>query len=221
MIKDKNKLQIIYKIVAVILMIQTWIAPIFFFMVMFAIGEEYMGATDIPFEYIGQEPFNFQESKNVEISSSIYGGTGYNFWAYIADDEDEYRMNYGECGMSNDIYEQVDFDDYIMVMSVNRPLTAIRIMKIYPVWEDSVPYSYPQFVFGRKEEKNMIYYYKVYRIETKYQRQGQEIVSRLKLYAESYWERKSGKYPKPMPTIEPWGPFKKWRWAFDMFNTIS
>ena len=72
----------------------------------------------------------------------------------------------------------MDFDNYIMVMSVNRPIIAIRIMKNYPVWQDSKPYSYPQFVFGREEERDMVYYYKVYRIDTTYWRRGEEITSR-------------------------------------------
>lgn len=213
-----NLLQTYHKTIAVLLLLITWYMPIFMSLIIVLLGNDYMATMDIAFEYLGKEPFNRQESKNVEISSAIYGSIGNNFWAYIADNEEEYCSYYAKNGMSKDIYEQVDFDNYIMVMSVNRPVTAIRIMKNYPVWKDSVPYSYPQFVFGREMEREMIYYYKVYRIDTQYQKQGQKIISRLKLWANSYFEQKSSKYPKPMPMVEAWGPLKKWKWVFDLFN---
>lgn len=213
-----NPIQKYSRMIAIMLLISTWFMPIFMSLIIILLGNNYMATTDVPFEYLGKELFDRQESKNVEISSAIYGAIGDDFWAYIADDEEEYCSNYGQNGMSGDIYEQVDFDDYIMVISVNRPVKAIRIMENYPVWKDSVPYSYPQFVFGREREKEMVYYYKVYRIDTTYQKQGQEIVSKLKLWMEPYSERKDNKYPKPMPMIEAWGPLKKWKWVFDLFN---
>lgn len=160
------------------------------------------------------------KSENIEINSALYGGYGYDFWAYIADNEEEYRLNYAECGMSQDIYKSVDFENYIMVMSINRPLSAIRIMKNYPVWEDGIPYSYPQFVFDRNSEKSMVYYYKVYRIDSKYKKKGQEIISRLKLWMEPYSKRNSNEHPKPEPMIESWGLFKKWNWSFELFNNV-
>ena len=205
------------KFIAIVLLIKTCHVPIFMFMLVVVLGNDYIDAIDVKFEYLGKEAFDRQESKNVEINTPIYRNE---FWAYIADNEEEYCSFYGQDGMSDDIYEQVDFDNYIMVMSVNRPITAIRIMKNYPVWQDSEPYSYPQFVFGREEERDMVYYYKVYRIDTTYRRRGEEITSRLKLWAESYFEQKKDKYPKPKPMIESWGPFKRWKWVFDVFNHI-
>lgn len=38
----------------------------------------------------------------------------------------------------------IEFEDYILVMSLHRPLTAIRVMENDPAWQESVPYSYPQ-----------------------------------------------------------------------------
>lgn len=213
-----NPLQKYPRIIVIMLLISTWFMPIFISLIIILLGNDYMAATDVPFEYLGKELFDRQESKSVEISSAVYGAIGDDFWAYIADDEEEYCSNYGQNGMSEDIYKQVDFDDYIMVISVNRPITAIRIMENDPVWKDSVPYSYPQFVFGREREKEMVYYYKVYRIDTTYHKQGQEIVSKLKLWMEPYSERNDNKDPKPMPMIEARGPLKKWKWIFDLFN---
>lgn len=205
------------KFIAIVLLVKIWYMPVFISMIVVVLGNDYIDAIDVKFEYLGKEAFDRQESKNVEINTPIYRNE---FWAYIADNEEEYCSFYGQDGMSDDIYEQVDFDNYIMVMSVNRPITAIRIMKNYPVWQDSEPYSYPQFVFGREEERDMVYYYKVYRIDTTYRRRGEEITSRLKLWAESYFEQKKDKYPKPKPMIESWGPFKRWKWVFDVFNHI-
>ncbi len=101
--------------------------PVFMLMLVVVLGDDYI---DVKFEYLGKEAFKRQESNNVEINAPIDGN---DFWAYIADNEEEYCSYYGQNGMSDDIYEQVDFDNYIMVMSVNRPITSIRIMKNYPV----------------------------------------------------------------------------------------
>lgn len=207
-----------YRIIVVLLLLLTWFMPIFIFFIIALLGNDYMDATDVVFEYMGKELFNREESKSVEISSAVYGATGDNFWVYIADNEEDYCSEYAQNGMSKDIYKQVDFENYIMLMSVNRPITALRVMKSYPVWKDSVPYSYPQFVFGRETEKEMVYYYKVYRVDTKYQRQGQETISKLRLWMEPYSERKERKYPKTIPIIEARGPFKRWKWVFDLFN---
>ncbi len=205
------------KFIAIVLLIKTWHVPVFMLMLVVVLGDDYIDAIDVEFEYLGKEAFKRQESNNVEINAPIDGN---DFWAYIADNEEEYCSYYGQNGMSDDIYEQVDFDNYIMVMSVNRPITAIRIMKNYPVGWGLAPYSYPQFVFGREEERDMVYYYKVYRIDTTYRKRGQEITSRLKLWPESYFEQKEDKYPKPEPMIESWGPFKRWKWVFDVLNHI-
>lgn len=201
------------RLIAVIQFVSIWYMPIFIFFVVWMIADNYISTTDISFEYLGKEPINLSEINSVE----IYGVN--DFQAYIADSEEEYRLKYEANGMSSVMTDSIEFEDYILVMSLNRPLTAIRIMENYPVWKESVPYSYPQFVFSREEEKNMVYYYKVYRIDTKYQRQGIETVSRLKLWWESYYERDSGKHPKPKPMTEPQGVFKRWKWAFDLFNT--
>lgn len=197
----------------------TCLAPLVFSFIALGVGAIYMDAVEMPFEYLGREPYVSEESVNVDVTSAVYGGAGDNYWAYIADSEEEYVLKYGACGMSDEICEQIDFDDYILVMSVNRPLTAIRVMKSDAVLEEEVS-SYPQFVFGREEEKNMVYYYKVYRIDTVYKRYGQKIENRLKLFEEPYAARNSGKNPKPDPMVEPAGPFKKWRWAFALFNHI-
>ena len=204
---------------AAIVFFSTCIIPIVIAVIMISVGWLYINTTDIPFEYLSKECYNADEPANVDVTSSIFGGEGYNYWAYIADSEEEYCLEYGQSGMSDDIYRQVDFNDYIMIMSVNRPLAAIRIMKGFPVFEDEKVSSYPQFVFGRKEEKNMVYYYKIYRTDTVYKRYGKEVVSRLKLFKEPYAERNSGKSPKPVPMIESSGPLKKWKWAFDLYNS--
>lgn len=212
----ENLLNILKKysrLIAVVQLFTIWYMPILIFFMVWIIGDSYISSTDLSFEYIGKESINLQEVNSVE----IYGV--YDFWAYIADDEEEYNMKYKMNGMSSDIVDSIDFENYILVMSLHRPLTAIRVMENHPIWKKSVPYSYPQFVFSREEEKNMVYYYKVYRINTKYRRQGAETVNRLKLWCESYYERKSGRYLKPKPMIEPAGAFKRWKWAFDLFNT--
>lgn len=210
---SRDRLKISYRIIAIGLLLQTWYMPIFISLIIAFIGEDYIGATDLTFEYMGKEPLDMQELNNMEINSALYG----KIWAYAADNEEEYRINYGECGMNDHICEKVDFEDYIIVMSLNRPLTAIRIMESSPVWKDEIPYSYPQFVFARSKENNMVYYYKVYRIDTKYSRNGQEVENRLKLWIEPFAAQRSNKYPKPEPMIEAREPFKRWKWAFSLF----
>lgn len=201
------------RLIAALQFITICYMPILIFFMVWIVGDYYISSTDLSFDYIGKEPIHLQEVNSAE----IYGV--YDFWAYIADNEEEYNIKYKANGMSSDIVDAIEFEDYILVMSLHRPLTAIRVMENDPVWQESVPYSYPQFVFSKEEEKNMVYYYKVYRIDTKYKRQGEETINRLKLWCESYYERKSGKHPKPKPMIESGGALKRWKWAFDLFNT--
>lgn len=130
-----NLLQKYYRIIAILLLLLTWFMPIFMSLIIALLGNDYMDATDVEFEYLGKETFNRQESKSVEISSAMYGVTGDDFWAYIADNEEEYCSEYAQNGMSKKFYKQVDFENYIMIMSINRPITALRIMKSHPVWQ--------------------------------------------------------------------------------------
>lgn len=214
---NTKTLKICYRIFAAMVLFTAWYAPIVMGALYIITGVNYMSAVDVAFEYMGKEPLNVEEAKNVEMSSVLYWDKDHNFWAFIADSKEEYYDTYEEYGLSDDMCEIINFDDYILVMSINRPLAAIRIMSNEPVWKDSVPYSYPQFVFERTTEKNMVYYYKVYRIDTKYQRYGQVIVSRLKLWRDSYFDQNSGKEPRPKPRIEKIGPFKRWDWALQIF----
>lgn len=204
---------------AITVFTSTCLVPIILSIMALTVGAIYMDAVEVPFEYLGSELYDPEESVNVDVTSAVYGGVDYNYWAYIADSQEEYATKYGTCGMSDEICEQIDFADYILVMSVNRPLAAIRVMKSDAVLEEEAS-SYPQFVFGREEEKNMVYYYKIYRMDTAYERYGQKIENRLKLFEEPYAARNSGRNPKPVPMVEPAGPFKKWRWAFALFNHI-
>ena len=202
---------------AAIIFFSTCIFPMVSAGIMILVGWIYINTIEIQFEYLGKEYYNADESVNADVTSAVYVGAGYNYWAYVADSEEEYCLEYGQSGMSHDLYKQVDFSNYIMVMSVNRPITAIRILKNFSVFEDEVVSFYPQYVFARKEEKNMVYYYKIYRVDTVYHRCGEERISRLKLFREPYSERNSGKSPKTEPIIE-FPVFKKWKWAFDLFN---
>lgn len=146
----ENLLNILKKysrLIAVVQLFTIWYMPILIFFMVWIIGDSYISSTDLSFEYIGKESINLQEVNSVE----IYGV--YDFWAYIADDEEEYNMKYKMNGMSSDIVDSIDFENYILVMSLHRPLTAIRVMENYPIWKSLFPIRILSLFFQGKRRK--------------------------------------------------------------------
>ncbi|EOS75090.1 hypothetical protein C819_02731 [Lachnospiraceae bacterium 10-1] len=64
----------------------------FISLIVVVLGNDYIDAIDVKFEYLGKEAFDRQESKSVKVNTPIYRNE---FWAYIADNEEEYCSYYG------------------------------------------------------------------------------------------------------------------------------
>lgn len=184
------------------------------------VAGNYAETMDISFEYFGKENFDMGEVHIAEWTRVLCADIDEKQWAFIVDSEEEYQNQYVAYGVTSDLVEDFDFENNILIISLNRPLSSVRIWERYTVWEDGQPYASPEFTFQYANETNAVYFQSIPRVDLKYKNaDGEVIVAKLSLWETEYGDRENPEHGKEQGQhVDFWGFIKKWTWAFKYFN---
>ena len=194
--------------------------PMLFPVFLINIAENYMNGYDISFEYLGEAKLDTEKAVEAEWNRILYANIGEKQWAFIIDSKTEFEEKYEAYGAPSDLVEDFDFDENILLISINRQISAVRLLEKNTVWQDNVPYAFPEFSFKNQSQNNMLYYYKLPRIEITYQNsEGERVSEKLCLWKVDYNDREKSVNGVRQFQYVDWIPvFRKWNWAFEKFN---
>lgn len=185
------------------------------------VATEYFETIDLPFEYIGSSQLDIDAVGLAEWRYILGADYRERLWTFVVDDEEEFINLYKNHGVDGSYVEDFDFENYILLISMNRPISAVRISEKDRMWKEDIPYVCAEFTYKTEYEDNRVYYHRLPRTEFKFRRKGEIITRKLHLYATPYEERKKPAYgSKQIQFVDSNPFFPKWGWAFDKFNTI-
>lgn len=184
------------------------------------VAAEYLDAEDIHFEYMDKEELIIEDASAAEWSQVIHASHYDRYYAFVVDSQEEYIEKYEQYGMRSKAVEGFDFEKNILIISLNRGLTDIRLIKSAQRWENGELISFPQFVYDGKEENDMAYFYMVPRLVAECKEESHGVSEHvLKLASIPYMERNEEHNGNKLePQIEAEGLFKRWKWAFNIAN---
>lgn len=185
------------------------------------VATEYFDAIDLPFEYMGSSELDVDKVGLAEWRFILGAEHRERLWTFVIDDEEEFINLYKDHGMDERYVENFDFENYILLISANRPISAVRISEKDRMWEGDIPYVCAEFTYKTEYETNRMYYHRLPRKEFKYRRKGGIITRKLHIYATPYEERDKPAYGSKQIQFVDSNPFwPKWGWAFSKFNTM-
>ena len=184
------------------------------------VAQNYMNAYDIPFEYMGKAGLDVDGKMEAEWGNIIYTDIQKKQWAFIIDSKEEYEESYEQYGFPDEFVGQFDFENNILIVSLNRNISAVRLLEKNTVWQDGIPYAFPEFTYKNQYENNMLYFYKVPRMDITYQNSdGENVSTKLYLWKSDYNDRKIRINGERQIQYVEWIPIlKKWNWAFEKIN---
>lgn len=193
-----------------------FILPIF----VINIAQNYMNAYDIPFEYIGEAELDSKKAVEAEWKSVIYTDIQKKQWTFIVDSKEEFEESYKQYGFPDEFIDQFNFEKSILIISLNRNISAVRLLEKNTVWQDGLPYAFPEFTYKNQYENNMLYFYEVPRMDITYQNSaGENVLTKLYLWKADYNDRKIRINGERQIQYVEWIPLlKKWNWAFEKLN---
>lgn len=191
------------------------IAPI----ITILVGTEYLEAMDVPFEYMGSAKLDNESVGMADWRYAQYAAQDEKQWTFVIESEEEFRSEYEEHGVDGSYVENFDFENNILLISLNRPISSVRISERDRVWKDDVPYVCADFTYKTECENNVMYYHKLPRIELNFMRKSEIISTKLHMYNIPYEEREKPAYgSKQTQHVDKNPVWPRWGWAFDMFN---
>lgn len=184
---------------------EPFIAPAITYM----IADEYYGAIDVPYHYMGSSMLDIERAEGAEWKGWFYYER--EPWAFVIDSQEEFEAVYAAHGMDGTYAEGFDYAENILILSINRKIDHIYALEEDVIWHDDIPYIAPGFLYQGKMEKDMVYYYEVPRSEVQYETKAGIQTTKLRLSNPICGEKRSGH-------INIFPVFNKWGWAFDRFN---
>jgi hypothetical protein len=181
----------------------------------------YIDARDLSFEYMGRDELDREKAEKAEWHNALYEFYDKKQWTFIVDSEEEYQEEYAAYGMESELARDFDYENNILLITISRPLSSVRIMEHYTGWKDGRPYASPEFTYKNEEwESSAIYFHSLPRIELKYKnRDGGIITSKLSLWKTKYDDKEDPPNSVPQTqSVDYIGFAKKWIWAFKYFN---
>ncbi len=185
------------------------------------VATEYFETIDLPFEYMGSSELEVDAVGLSEWRYILGAEHGESLWTFAIDDEEEFINLYGNYGVDGSYVEDFDFENYILLISTNSPISAVRISERDRMWDGDIPYVCAEFTYKTEYERNMMYYHRLPRTEFKFWRKGEIIIRKLHIYTIPYEDRKKPEYGSKQIQFVDSNPFwPKWGWAFSKFNTM-
>lgn len=193
------------------------ILPVGFPMFLIVASGHYMDGYEVTYEYMGEARLDTDRTAGAEWEKVLYGDIYKKQWAFIVDSEEEFEQIYGKYGVPDDLLSQFDYENNILVISINRHVNSIKLLEKGTVWQDGVPYAFPDFTFEGKFDNNQLYFYRVPRIELTYLNCDKEkVVSKLNMWKVAYADRGqevNGNIQTHHTEYFPF--FPKWSWAWE------
>ena len=110
----------------------------------------YINARDLSFEYIGRDELDRGKAEKAEWNEILDVSLYEKQWTFIVDSEAEYQTEYAVYGMESELVSEFDYDNNILLITINRPLSSVRIMEHNTGWKAGIPYASPEFTRGRE-----------------------------------------------------------------------
>lgn len=184
-----------------------------------AIATEYFETIDLPFEYMGNSELDTDAVGLAEWRYILGAEHEESLWTFVIDNEEEFIDLYRDYGVDGSYVEDFDFENYILLISANSPISAVRISERDRMWEEDIPYVCAEFTYKTEYVRNRMYYHRLPRKEFKFRRKGEIITRKLHIYATPYEEREKPAYGSKQIQFVDSNPFwPKWGWAFSKFN---
>ena len=182
---------------------------------------EYFETIDLPFEYIGSSELDVDAVGLSEWRYILGAEQKESLWTFVIDSEEEFEDLYGDYGVDGRWVEDFDFENYILLISANSPISAVRISERDRMWDGDTPYVCAEFTYKTEYERNRMYYHRLPRDNFKFKRKGEIITRKLHIYAPAYEEREKPAYGSKQIHFVDSDPFwSKWGWAFDKLNNV-
>lgn len=180
----------------------------------------YINARDLSFEYIGRDELDRGKAEKAEWNEILDVSLYEKQWTFIVDSEAEYQTEYAVYGMESELVSEFDYDNNILLITINRPLSSVRIMEHNTGWKAGIPYASPEFTYDKECVDDTVCFHSLPRVKLKYRnREGEIITSKLLLWKIKYDDRK-----EPPNKVEQTQSIdlikfaKKWIWAFKYSN---
>lgn len=185
------------------------------------VAGEYFETIDLPFEYMGSRELDVDAVDLAEWRYILGAEHGESLWTFVIDSEEEFMDLYGNHGVDENYVEDFDFENYILLISANSPISAVRISERDRMWDGDMPYVCAEFTYKTEYVRNRMYYHRLPRKEFKFCRKGEIITRKLHIYATPYEKREKPAYGSKQIQFVDSNPFwPKWGWAFSKFNTV-
>lgn len=180
----------------------------------------YIDARGLKFEYIGRDELDREKAEEAEWSGVLDVSLYEKQWTFIADTEEEYQTEYAAYGMESELVKGFDFENNILLITINRPLSSVRIMERNTGWKDGKPYASAEFTYKKECEDDTVCFHSLPRVILKYKNRGGEIItSRLSLWKIRYDSRENPPNKVyQIQSVDYTEAARKWIWAFKYFN---
>ena len=118
--------------------------------------------------------------------------------------------------MESELVKGFDFENNILLITINRPLSSVRIMERNTGWKDGKPYASAEFTYKKECEDDTVCFHSLPRVILKYKNRGGEIItSRLSLWKIRYDSRENPPNKVyQIQSVDYTEAARKWIWAF-------